>query len=281
MQKANFSAVREASLRAQAPFKTLSMKELGPDYAGPPKYLTQRDAPLEIPIEVVRKLFMAMDLDMDDKISFEELTGYIQRQEVAIEPEVVEDMYKEACSKRPITHEHQRYAALTIEEIHQCVKGRYSQDPSSKEWGVAYRPFRDYWVLLLLTVNDRLFALQVPKVIPTKIKAQYEEQEEIAEMKQSLLRGEIDFARPEGIDKRYLTVQEQKQTAFVREADKNEAGIAPELGGTVVYRGEQQRAKAVDPFQQCVNSKVTKEAGEMPRFTFESKELYNQAQHLC
>ena len=67
-------------------------------------------------------------------------------------------------------------------------------------------------------------------------------------MKQSLLRGEIDFARPEGIDKRYLTVQEQKQTAFVREADKNEAGIAPELGGTVVYRGEQQRAAAVDPF---------------------------------
>jgi hypothetical protein len=40
MKKANFSAVREASLRAQAPYKTLSMKDLGPEYNGPPKYLT-------------------------------------------------------------------------------------------------------------------------------------------------------------------------------------------------------------------------------------------------
>ena len=72
---------------------------------------------------------------------------------------------------------------------------------------------------MLLTVNDRLFALQVPKVIPTKIKAQYEEQEEIARMKDSLLKGEITFAQPEGIERRYLTVKEQKHADFVRDTN--------------------------------------------------------------
>ena len=48
------------------------MKSLvpGQDYFGPPKYLSQRDAPLDIPPEVVKKLFSAMDVDMDDKITF-------------------------------------------------------------------------------------------------------------------------------------------------------------------------------------------------------------------
>jgi hypothetical protein len=60
-----------AAMRAQAPFLTTSMKNLTPgvDYFGPPKYLTQRDTPLEIPTEVIKKLFAAMDVDMDDKIS--------------------------------------------------------------------------------------------------------------------------------------------------------------------------------------------------------------------
>jgi hypothetical protein len=55
------------------------MKDLGPDnYDGPPKYLNQRDAPLEIPIDVVRGLFILMDQDMDDKISKEELINYVK-----------------------------------------------------------------------------------------------------------------------------------------------------------------------------------------------------------
>jgi len=49
------------------------MKELGSNFQGPPKYLTQRDSPLDIPSEIIRKLFFLMDLDMDDKISYDEL----------------------------------------------------------------------------------------------------------------------------------------------------------------------------------------------------------------
>jgi hypothetical protein len=37
------------------------MKDVGPDYTGPPKYLNQKDAPLEIPLEVVKRLFEAVD----------------------------------------------------------------------------------------------------------------------------------------------------------------------------------------------------------------------------
>ena len=60
-------------MKAQAPYKTVSMKDLGSSYKGPPKYLSQRDAPLDIPPEIIRKLFFMMDNDMDDKISYEEL----------------------------------------------------------------------------------------------------------------------------------------------------------------------------------------------------------------
>lgn len=65
------SPVQMAAMRAQAPFLTTSMKNLTPgvDYFGPPKYLSQRDTPLDIPTEVIKKLFAAMDVDMDDKIS--------------------------------------------------------------------------------------------------------------------------------------------------------------------------------------------------------------------
>ena len=78
------------------------MKNLTPgvDYFGPPKYLSQRDAPLEIPADVVKKLFAAMDLDMDDKISLEERSNYIRVSEVPIPQDLVVAMFDEAASKR-------------------------------------------------------------------------------------------------------------------------------------------------------------------------------------
>lgn len=64
--------------RAEAPYKTLQMKDIKGDYQGPPKYLNQRDAPLEIPLEVVKKLFEAVDADVDDRITLEELQNYVE-----------------------------------------------------------------------------------------------------------------------------------------------------------------------------------------------------------
>ena len=104
-------------MKAQNPYKTMSMKDMGDEYSGPSKYLTQRDAPLEIPPEVVKKLFQAMDQDLDDRISMQELFNYVQLSGVPIPEEVVVEMFHEAASQRQIIHEAQRNMGLTIEEI--------------------------------------------------------------------------------------------------------------------------------------------------------------------
>jgi hypothetical protein len=57
-------------------------------------------------MEVVRKLFLAMDVDMDDKISMSELKNYIVRYELAIDGRTAEAMYAEAASHRAVTHEY-------------------------------------------------------------------------------------------------------------------------------------------------------------------------------
>ena len=147
---------------------------------------------------------------MDDKVSITELKNYIVRFELAIDNEIAEQMYAEAASKRGITHEYQRLAPLTIEEIYGAVRGRFSYDRNIQSWGVSYRPYRDYWILMLLTCNDRLFALQVPKAIPGRITAQFEEQERIAAVNESLRKGEITFAKAEGIDRRYISVRDKE-----------------------------------------------------------------------
>jgi hypothetical protein len=66
---------------------------------------------------------------------------------------------------------------LTLEEVAAAVRGRQRWNTQLKEWEVYYRPFRDFWIILLKTVNQRLFAMPIPKVVPTKILAQFEEEE--------------------------------------------------------------------------------------------------------
>lgn len=68
------SAVQEAALKAQKPFLTQSIKEISAgDFTGPLKYLNQRDAPLEIPHDIVKSFFVACDTGFDDRVSLEEL----------------------------------------------------------------------------------------------------------------------------------------------------------------------------------------------------------------
>jgi hypothetical protein len=67
---------------------------------------------------------------------------------------------------------------LTHEEVAAAVRGRHCWDPETKNWTIKYRAYRDYWIALLLTVNHKIFALPVPKVVPQKIKAQFELEQE-------------------------------------------------------------------------------------------------------
>lgn len=75
-------------------------------------------------------------------------------------------MFDEACSGRGYISDKQMKMPLTHEEIAACVRGRHCWDNQKKEWSVKYRPFRDYWIVLLLTVNEKIFALPVPKIVP-------------------------------------------------------------------------------------------------------------------
>ena len=134
-----------------------------------------------------------------------------------------------------------------------AVRGRYQFNNKTKEWGIYYKPYRNEWILMLLTVNERLFALQIPKVIPGKIKAQYEEQEAIAEMKQSLARGEVTFKAAEGVDRRYLSIKDEKQKNFVRNPDKKEANIAPDLDSTVKFEAPKLKSIEKNPYDQVIN----------------------------
>ena len=156
------------------------MKELAMsgDSQCPRKYLNQRDAPLEIPMECIRQLCDAIDEDFDDRISLEEISDYIREKQLPFDDNIAEEMFMDAIQGRGYINEKQRLEALTHEEVAATVRGRHRWNPELKEWEISYRPYRNYWIVLLLTVNKRIFAMPVPRVIPSKITAQYEQEEE-------------------------------------------------------------------------------------------------------
>ena len=120
----------------------------------------------------------AIDQDFDDRITAEEMLNYIKLKELPIEESVVTEMFNEAIKGRGFVNEAQRMAALSHEEVATQVRGRHAWNTKTKEWEIVYRPYRNEWIVLLLTVNPRIFAMPMPRVIPTKITAQYEQEEE-------------------------------------------------------------------------------------------------------
>lgn len=95
-----------------------------------------------------------------------------------ISDEVIEDMFFDAIKGRGHVNEKQRLAPLTHDEIATAVRGRHAYNTKTKEWEIQYRPYRNQWIVLLLTINPRIFAMPMARVIPSKIEAQYEQEEE-------------------------------------------------------------------------------------------------------
>eukprot|EP00347_Sterkiella_histriomuscorum_P011430 403372486 len=271
------SAVQEAALRAQQPFLQQSMKDIGNSgtFTGPPKYLNQRDAPLEIPIEVIKNLFTVMDQDMDERISIDELSVYSKKKYLPFDDDTIVEMFKEASSGRGIVHEKQREAPLTLEEIAAAVRGRHKWNSQARQWDVSYRPCRDYWIILLKTVNERLFAIPLPKVVPQKILAQFEEED---------LKQTIRIEKKEGLDKKYLSIKEQKELQFQKDKFKLEGGIQPDLQtGTLKFTDKKQKKVDQNPYEQQINARLQQSESvpnNYPKVTFESKEFYNQSKIL-
>lgn len=147
---------------------TQSMKDVVArgTYTGPPKYLKQRQMPLEIPIECIRRLADAIDSSFDERLQIEELYKFVEKHQIPFEEGAVAAMFKEAATGRGFVSEEQINGPITHKEVAAAVRGRHKWNAKTKEWEILYRPFRNHWITLLLTVNKKIFALPMPKIIP-------------------------------------------------------------------------------------------------------------------
>lgn len=103
------------------------MKELAEQgsYYGPPKYLKQRDVPLEIPMECIIRLSDAMDDSMDDRISVEEIIEFVRKRELPFEEGIEEKMFMDCIKGRGWINEKQRLAPINHIEIAKACRGRH------------------------------------------------------------------------------------------------------------------------------------------------------------
>lgn len=134
-------------------------------------------------MDCIRKLCDAIDTTFNERIELWEIQQFVElhRKRLPFEDGVIEKMYEDATSGRGYLSEQAKKAPLTHDEVAAAVRGRHCWDIKNKEWTIKYRPYRDYWIALLLTVNDKIFALPIPKIIPSKIKAQFELESEFKE----------------------------------------------------------------------------------------------------
>ena len=114
---------------------------------------------MEIPIECIRKLADVIDTTCDERCDLWEIKAYVEKKQLPIDDATVTEMFKEATSRRGYICDAQMNGPLTHAEIAAAVRGRHSWNTESKQWEIMYRPFRDHWITLLLTVNDKIFAL--------------------------------------------------------------------------------------------------------------------------
>lgn len=89
----------------------------------PPKYESKYETLKEIPKDCVRELLLAMDKDLDGKVSFDELVNFVNTAAIrSFSLELLESMFKEIANRRSIVVEADRYAPLTFNELFFCCK---------------------------------------------------------------------------------------------------------------------------------------------------------------
>lgn len=75
--------------------KTKTIRKTAKDMRVPSKYDNQRQPPQEVPLDVIRSLFLAIDQDMDDRISATEILKYIHKTKLTIEDAVAYGLFDE------------------------------------------------------------------------------------------------------------------------------------------------------------------------------------------
>ena len=133
----------------------------------------------------------------------------------------------------------------------------------------------------------------MPKVIPEKIEAQFEQEERFQKealqnsIKMASMREEIGGAMTfstgaQGVDRKYESIKSVKQPAFMRDSQKKEAGVNPENNGTLTVAGKKRKHVEPNPYEAQVNSRITKEdtPNGFPKVTFNSRDFYDRAKDL-
>ena len=177
----------------------------------------------------MKSFFVACDTGFDDRISLEELQQYALRHHLPLSPDIISEMFHEITSHRTPIHEYQRNDPVTLEEIAAAVRGRHKWNTVTKEWEVTYRSTRDYWILMLQTISSRIFAMPVPKVVPTKILAQFEQEEDTM---RKIREGTFSMSankkgKAEGLERKYLSVKEKEEPTYKKDLHKVEAKVIP------------------------------------------------------
>ncbi len=87
----------------------------------PSKYALQREPIPEIPRACVEKLLLAMDKDVDGRISKDELKVFADKSNLlSITPAVVDRMFDEIAKHRPLVHATQLISPITLDELAAC-----------------------------------------------------------------------------------------------------------------------------------------------------------------
>lgn len=90
----------------------------------------------------------------------------------------------------------------------------------------------------------------------------------------------MTMPKKEGIDRKYLSVRDESDNLFKRNDDKIEANVNLDADGDLKFTEEHFAKRAPDPYVKQVNMRF-KQAEEMPKISFDTKELYEHAHYLC
>ena len=83
----------------------------------PHKYDNIRKPPQEVPQDVIKKLFLAIDQDLDDRITAYEIKKYMKRVRLSLGDEIADQLIKEITDRRSVIHERQRHLPIAFEEV--------------------------------------------------------------------------------------------------------------------------------------------------------------------
>ena len=153
----------------------------------------------------------------------------------------------------------------------------------------------------------------MPKIIPDKIKAQFQHEEDYrmdATLANSKVSGAQKFLGSSivsadvfspGLKSTYLSQKMTHVPHFERNLEKTEANIAPEVGGLIQIAQKKRKTKEEQAYEKQINTRFFADAeqamggivsGEastngivkekaQPKVTFTSKEMFEEANKLC